>query len=214
LEKAETLGIVQELRSTMKNLEYISVRDQNTSDFVESILDRKAEMNVDPVFISSFDRFIPTLKARRPYMLVYAYANRISDPREIATIQSYAKKNKLDIICVGMQQRWCSNNIAASAFELLSYVKNAQCIVTDTFHGTVFSIKYNKKFVSLIRDSNSEKLSWLLNQFGAMSRNVTDLDTFELVMDSDIDYDRINAVIDSEQKKAYKYLDKVTCGED
>lgn len=207
---AQQYGIVDELREAMQNLEHISVRDENTADFVEKTIAKKALRHLDPVFISDFGKFIPEIKRIKPYLLVYAYANRISDDKEILAIKAYADKYNLDILSVGMQQRWCKNNIPASAFELLSYVKNASCIVTDTFHGTVFSIKYNKKFVSLIRDSNRNKLGGLLCQFELTSRSVDDLTQFERTLNAEIDYEKVNNIIKSEQQRAYAYIDMVT----
>ena len=210
---AQKYGIVEELRETMSNLEHISVRDQNTAEFVSCVLDMQPELHVDPVFISDFDQFIPELKRRNPYMLVYAYPNRIYEEKEVAAIKNYAKKHGLDILCVGMQQRWCKHNIPATAFELLAYVKGARCIVTDTFHGTVFSAKYNKRFVSFIRESNRNKLGGLLNQLGLVERAVENIDQLERIMDSEIDYNAVNRVIEQERQKSYGYLDMVTQAE-
>lgn len=209
-ETAVKCGIVEDLQEAMGNLSFISVRDKNTLDFVEKILGKKANLHVDPVFISDFDRFLTPVPKRKPYMLVYAYGNRISDEKEINAIKQYAKKNRLEILCVGMQQRWCKHNIAANAFELLSYVKGAACIVTDTFHGTVFSAKYNKRFVSLVRESNRNKLGGLLEQLHLVSRIVENIDTLHSVMDTDIDYQQVNDIIKYEQQKAYSYLDAIT----
>ena len=213
-EDAKKHEIVDELNEAMQRLEHISVRDSNTLEFVRSITGQSAELNVDPVFISNYDALIPALPKRKPYMLIYAYGNRISNEKEIRAIKEYAKKHGLDIISVGMQQRWCKNNLSASAFELLSYVKGAECIVTDTFHGTVFSIKYNKRFVTLIRESNRNKLGGLLNQFELRSRSVDEIEKFEEILDTDIDYYRVNAVIAREQNKSYEYLDMITRSED
>ncbi|MBO5315037.1 MAG: polysaccharide pyruvyl transferase family protein [Clostridia bacterium] len=207
---AEKYGIVAELRDSMQNLSHISVRDENSCDFVERITDRKPLLHVDPVFISDFDRFISDVPKRKPYLLVYAYGNRICDEREIKAIKQYAKEKQLEILCVGMQQRWCKHNIAASAFELLSYVKRAECIVTDTFHGTVFSTKFNKRFVSIIRESNRNKLGGLLDQLGLRERSVEDMDQFSNIMDSEIDYNSVNAILASEKQKSYDYLDIIT----
>ena len=194
----------------MEQFSYISVRDGNTEEFVKKITGKTAELIVDPVFIGEFDSFIPAVPKRKPYMLIYAYGNRICDKDEIKAIKAYAKKHRLDIVSVGMQQRWCKHNITASAFELLSYVKGAECVVTDTFHGTVFSLKYNKKFATIIRDSNKNKLGGLLRQFGLLSRSVDDISKFDSVLSADIDYDTVNKFIKSEQQKAYDYLDKIT----
>ena len=209
-ESARECGIVDDLHGAMKNLSHISVRDANTADFVEKILGQKPQLHVDPVLISDFDAFLPPTPKRKPYLLVYAYGNRICDEKEISAIKQYARKKHLEILCVGMQQRWCKHNISASAFELLSYVKGAACIVTDTFHGTVFSVKYNKRFVSIIRESNQNKLGGLLDQLGLGARCVKDMDRLESIMDAEIDYDRVNEILAGEKQKAYDYLDTVT----
>ena len=203
-------GVAEEVQSAMCNLKHISVRDENTVEFVQKILGKEPLMHVDPVLISDFDALIPQIRKRKPYLLVYAYSNRIHDEAEISAIKAYAKKHKLDVLCVGMHQRWCKHNIPATGFELLSYVKGAACIVTDTFHGTVFSIKYNKKFVALVRDSNRNKLGGLLRQFGLTERSVDDLQMFENVMNVDIDYRTVNDKIKDEQQKSYSYLDMIT----
>ncbi len=210
-ESAETFGIVDEIRQAMSHIKKISVRDENTVDFVRAVTGITPELNVDPVFLANYDEYIPQIKIKKPYMVVYAYENRINDKDEISAIQAYAKKNKLEILCIGVQQRWCSNCIAATAFELLAYIKNAECVVTDTFHGTVYSIKYNKRFVTFIRDSNRNKLGGLLKQFGLLERSVEDVSKFESVLDSSVNFEAINSVIASEQKKSKKYLDDV-CG--
>lgn len=115
----------------------------------------------------------------------------------------------MDIISVGMQQRWCKHNIIANAFELLSYVKNAKYIVTDTFHGSVFSIKYNKQFITFVRESNTEKLRGLLEQFGLLGRAVSDITEVSSTLHTRIDWNRVNDLILYEQEKSKSYLDEI-----
>ena len=205
-------NIVDEIKNSLLNLSDISVRDQNTFDFVKSISGRDALIHLDPVFLSDFDNEIIINKRRRPYILIYAYSNRINDKKEITAIKEFAKENKLDILCVGMQQRWCKNNISASAFELLGYVKEAKYIITDTFHGAVFSIKYNKKFCVFLRDSNSFKLGGLLAKFNLCSRVVCENNTLASIMSHPIDYQNVNKTILEEQEKSKIYLDSVFGG--
>ena len=209
LDSARVYGIEEDIKAALQNVEMLSVRDQNTYEFVQEITHRNAEINVDPVFLMDYDSYIKLPRRSKPYLLVYAYGNRIKDEGEIKAIKEYAKKRDLEILCVGMQQRWCRHNVAANAFELLGYVKNADCIVTDTFHGTVFSIKYNKKFISLIRESNQQKLDGLLRQFGLYDRAVFDMGSLGSIMDNSIDYKKVNSIIHNEQEKSIKYLDAV-----
>lgn len=48
---------------------------------------------------------------------------------------------------------------------MLAYFINADYVITDTFYGTVFSIKYQIPFATIFRESNKEKLSDLLLSF-------------------------------------------------
>lgn len=209
LESVRRYAIDGEIAETMKNLSAISVRDQNSADFVTGLTGRIPQIHVDPVFLADYDSYIPEGSVKKPYMLVYAYVNRISDEREIAAIKAYAKERNLQTVSVGTQQRWCDRNVAANAFELLNWVRNAECIVTDTFHGSVFSMKYNKKFVTLIRDSNRNKLGGLLQQFGLVSRSVDDVTQFAKAMDAPVAYAEVNSLIAQEQLRSTEYLDQI-----
>lgn len=206
-DSATHYGIVEELREAMKRIEMVSVRDGNTYQFVCDMMNREAHIHLDPVFLTDFDEYIPPVKWKRPYLLVYAYGNRISNEDEIRAIKEYASAHHLDILCVGMQQRWCKHNIAANAFQLLGYVKNAACIVTDTFHGTVFSIKYNKQFAVFIRESNENKLLDLLERLGLAARAVNDVSILSSKLDATIDYLRVNQTIEDYATRAGLYLD-------
>lgn len=213
-EDAQKYGIVDELREATSNLENVSVRDANSKEFVERITGKIPEVNVDPVFLTDYDEFLPVVKRKKPFMIVYAYPNRITNEEEIQAIKSYAKKNGLDIVCVGNHQRWCKHNIPANAFELLGYFKAAQCVVTDTFHGTVFSIKYNKKFVTFVRESNYNKLFGLLDTFCLTERIANKPSELEDVMNKKLDFDVVNERIKSEQERSFEYLDKICALED
>ncbi len=209
LASARKYEIDGEIAETMKKLSAVSVRDQNSVDFVVGITGQVPLIHVDPVFLADYDKYIPEAPVKKPYLLVYAYVNRISDQREIAAIKAYAKDKNLLIVSVGTQQRWCDHNIAANAFELLRWVKNADCIVTDTFHGSVFSIKYNKKFVTLIRDSNRNKLGDLLRRFGLSARTVDDVSKFAAIMETPLSYADVNAFIVEEQARSAEYLNHI-----
>lgn len=210
VEKVRELHIDYEISQALQTITRISVRDWNSCDFVRRMIGVNPEINVDPVFLSNYDKYIPHIKRiHKPFLLVYAYGNRITAVSEIHAIKQYAQKYNLDILCVGMQQRWCQHNITANAFELLAYVKQSQCVVTDTFHGTVFSIKYNKRFVSFIRESNRQKLEGLLTQFGLINRAVKNMSAFEDTIDMEIDYSKVNSVVRMEQLKSGEYIDAV-----
>ena len=89
---------------------------------------------------------------------------------------------------------------------MLAYFRDAAYVVTDTFHGSVFSIKYNKQFAVIVRDMNNNKLSFLLQQFGLQNRIVSDMERLSAIVDMPINYDKVNEKILSERKRSIRYL--------
>ena len=207
-EQAYAHHLQEEIAGALKNLAAVSVRDENTRDFVRKMIGIDSPIHVDPVFLSDFDRWIPALPPGKPYLLVYAYSNRISDGAEIAAIRAYAARHRLRILSVGTQQRWCDHNLTANAFTLLAYVKNARAVITDTFHGAVFSMKYQKDFVAVVREGNRQKLGGLLDQFMLSDRVWDRRASLEDAMRSPIDYAAVQRKISEEVQKAGEYLDR------
>ena len=103
---------------------------------------------------------------RDSFCIVYSYYNRIHKKEEIDRIKSFCKKNKLEIVTVGAPQMWVKNHLVLTPFELLKVFKKASFVITDTFHGTIFSVRYSNKFAVLLRDSNKNKLFDLVCRLG------------------------------------------------
>ena len=138
--------------------------------------------------------------------MIYAYDNRINNETEIKAIKSFAKKYNKQLISFGLYQRWCDKNIMCTPFELLSYFDSADYVITDTFHGTVISIKRNKQFATIVRDSNSNKLCDLLSRFDLEERQVSSITSLEDIITKAIDYDPINILLEAEKERSIEYL--------
>lgn len=206
LEKLSELGLTEEVIECLSNISEFSVRDKNTYNFVEALTDKKPIMSLDPVLIGDFKGEITNELKEEDYIVIYGYDNRINDEKEIETIKKFAKKNKLKTVGVGFYQRWCDKNVLVEPFELLEYFQKAKFIITDTFHGTIFSIKLNKPFATIIRDSNREKLFYLLERFGFEAREVTNINKLEEVLTSNINFTKSNLIIEEETLKSHEYL--------
>ena len=79
-------------------------------------------------------------------------------------------------------------------------------MITDTFHGTVMSLKFNKKFATLVRSTNVEKIMSLLSQFHLEKRSVDDISELEETLLSSSDYDFVNNELSKEKQRSYNYL--------
>ena len=110
------------------------------------------------------------------------------------------------MISIGHYFSWCDEVVIPTPFEVLAYFKGASYIITDTFHGSVFSIKFNKEFCTIVRDMNSNKLVSLLKQFGLENRIVTDMNKMQKILENPIDYAGVNKIIMEETKRSITSL--------
>lgn len=198
-------NIKDEVKNMLSKFDCISVRDNNSGYIIEQLINKKPIFNLDPVFIYNFDSLIPDKIEMKNYIILYAYGNRITS-EEGKAIRKFAKKCNKKIVTLGVEQRYADICVQATPFEVLGYVKNADFIITDTFHGSVFSIKYNKKFATIVRESNKQKLSDLLKRFDLQDRQVEKIEDLERVILSDIDYERVNKFIKEQIDYSIKYL--------
>ena len=213
-EQLVQLGIDKEIGETMKTMAAISVRDQNSYDIVERLTGIKAEMHLDPVLIYGYEKEIAERKVSYPgkYMVIYSYQGRINDKMEIKEITSFAKEHKLKLISIFCRYDWCDEAIIPETpFDVLGWFKGAEYVVTDTFHGTIFSIITGRRFVTLVRKTgritNGEKISSLLRQLGLEERCVgKDKDVFGSILLDNIGWIRVNRVLAEDRKYCRKYL--------
>lgn len=206
IKEIDHLGKKKEIAGYLLELDKISVRDKNSFEIVTKLTGSEPMINVDPVLIFDYSKFVPTEKHKSNYIIVYTYPNRIKDKKEINAIRTFAKNKGLRLLSIGQYFSWCDEVVVPSPFEVLAYFRDAAYIVTDTFHGSVFSIKYNKQFAVIVRDMNNNKLSFLLQQFGLQNRIVSDIEGLSTIVDMQIDYDKVNEMILSEKKRSIRYL--------
>lgn len=209
-EQLVQLGIDKEIGETMKMMAAISVRDQNSYDIVEKLTGIKAEMHLDPVLIYGYEKEIAERKVNYPekYMVIYSYQGRINDKMEIKEITSFAKEHKLKLISIFCRYDWCDEAIIPETpFDVLGWFKGAEYVVTDTFHGTIFSIITGRKFVTLQRESNTEKISALLKQCGLEERCVgNNKNILGSKLLKNIDYEKTDIVLTENRKDSRVYL--------
>lgn len=104
------------------------------------------------------------------------------------------------------RQKWIPSYETLTPFELLKAFQNAECIVTDTFHGTLFGAKFGKRMAVLIRESNQNKLEDLTQRLQIQSHVITDISQLETVLKKELDKKKIGQILGLEREKSLKYL--------
>lgn len=212
LEKIQKYGIGKDLQKYLMRLDAISVRDENSMQVIEALTYKTPLIHLDPVLVGNLDAKEDTIKVEyENYLLVYGYSGRFSD-EEGEVIQKFAHGKGLKTISISGKQKFCDICISCRPKEILSYYRKADYIVTDTFHGTIFSIITHKKFATICRKteergaSNYEKLEDLLIRLGLSIRELDNIESLAEVIEPEIDYTRIETLRVIERERTLEYL--------
>ncbi len=213
LKKIEKFEKTEEIGNLLRKMDAISVRDENSFKIVRELTKKEPSINLDPVLIYDYmnSDLIPEIKVKEKYMILYAYNGRIS-VEEAKAIKNMAKEKGIKVYSIGGAQPYADRFINCSPFEVLAYFKNAEYIVTDTFHGSIFSIISEKPFFTLVRKSkgnsygNEEKLTYLLDKLKLKDRITYKVDEIEKILKKKIDYKNTKKIIKEERKKTIEYL--------
>lgn len=206
--------VIAKIFSSLKKVSSFSVRDKNTYDFVSYFTPcNRIEEHLDPVLITDFsseienvdDKKIHQLNKKR-YCIIYSYYNRMIDKDEIDSIKAFCKKKNLEIISLGAPQMWIRKYYALSPFELLKAFKQAAFVITDTFHGTIFSAKYSKRFATIVRASNKNKLLDLMKKIEIENHRLQKMEDIEKVYNISNENTLLANTLEKERNRTLDYF--------
>lgn len=198
------LSIQEQVAFNLRRFSALSVRDEHSKNLISALIGVDPSVQLDPVLIYDYPE-ISAMGRWKNTLIVYAYPNRISEPDLIQEIRSFAHKRNLRIVSIGAYYSWAENPVL-SPFEVLEAFQEAAYVVTDTFHGTVFSLKYQKKFATIIRETNSNKLSDLLMRFGTSNRAIDSFDELSTVLETPYDANCVKGRIEDGKYRAIHFL--------
>ena len=198
MEKVKRYGIADILSKDLKRLEAISIRDTNSWEVVENLTGMKPVIHLDPVLIYPWENLIPKEPPiKEKYMVLYGYSGRFSE-EECRRIRMFAKQKKLRIISIGGIQDVRNTFVNCSPLEVLRYFASAACVITDTFHGVIFSVITHRQFGVYVRSGeygNEEKVNDLLHK-----------DDIENLLEQKIMFQETDKIIRMERKHTQEYL--------
>lgn len=199
------------LKSGLEKFSYLSVRDKKSAETVEKLIGQIPEIVCDPVLLYDFKKVKTDIKKiKQKYLLVYAYDKNMTDKNEVEAIIKYAKEKGLITVSAGTYHKWCDLNIVCDPLEWIEYFRNAEEIITDTFHGAILSIITNKNSFYYIRNINTNKLSNLLKQFYLENKILKEISYKELkrVEKEKQNFEEINKKLKEIRKSSEEFLIK------
>lgn len=144
-----------ELGKNLKDFTAISTREKSGAKILETILQQDISIMIDPVFLlsrSQWNRLINFYTCKAPYILCYFMPGNKIIERKIESIAEQLRETTgYEIINVGKKDYArifyrTSDCFGNGPLEFISLIKNAKFVITNSFHGTAFSIIYHKIF--------------------------------------------------------------------
>lgn len=196
----------------LKQYKYISVRENSLKDYLSNSLNLTVQKVLDPVFLIEAQEWSKLIqeksKKREKYILVYL----LHEKSIYSIAEKIAKVKNLRITSI---QNNFSKPIDAEyklncgIEEFLELIKNAEYVITDSFHGAAFSIIFRKQLRIVLKKEHSElnsRIESLIKDFKLESFLVSDDSKIELLtMKKDYDESIINKKI-SQSKNLLKNM--------
>lgn len=197
----------------------ISVREEDGAEILSKCLNKDIVVVPDPTFLLSqreWEHIATSKRYNHPYSLIYFIGDRKDNWETVLTMSK--ENDTMPLFFVkSLEAKYTPQNINLKSvddigpFEFLSLIKNASFIYTDSFHGIVFSILFNKEFFCFKRftddenNSQNSRIYNLLQTFGLTNRIIQpNKKYFE-----PINWSTINFKIEKEQNKGTSFLTNI-----
>lgn len=202
-----------DFKSKTEKLDYISVRELSIIKPLESICAKKVEQVIDPTLLldkCEWDKLISnntTINSKdQKYILVYT----LFESDEVTKITNYISKlTGFKVVHFRKYNAYDNeymNLYSKGPIDFVNAFKNAEYVITNSFHGTVFSIIYEKRFYSVLPISRSGRIKDLLGTLNLDSRIIENIENIDL--DENIDYTHAKEKIEEMRSQSIEYLKK------
>ena len=205
----------------------ISCREKIGTDVLNSVIKREEIQNVlDPTFLltpNDWNTIATKLSINGDYILCYFIGHK-TYYREIAQQLSKDLNLPLYFIPVSWQDMGRGYNLLPDAGpkEFLGLIRDARLVLTDSFHGTAFSINYRKSFYTFTKveggksSLDNPRLYDILSKLHLEDRLY---DTAGVISFTDVDYSEAEKILEEERKHSFDFLkdaliDKRICAQE
>lgn len=191
----------EQCKKLVNKFNSISVREATGVSLCKQFLDVKAKHVLDPTLLLTADDYLSlceNIQVQSPFVFSYVLDQ---NPMKINEIKRFAHERNLPCLIMSAGPAVSDED---SIEKWLSYFRDATYVVTDSFHGTVFSILFQKDFyVFGNKKRGNSRFDSLLNILG-LSNRIIDADISELSM---IDWESIYCLLNDERIKSIQWLE-------
>lgn len=212
---------VKKNRRFMNRFDYMALREQSACDLVFKLTGRKVQVVLDPTLLFSGDQWMK-IQNKEPltngkYIFCYFLGN---NPNQRELVKKLKDKTGMKIVALLHLDEYIPSDESfadetpynVGPAEFLNYIRNAEYVCTDSFHCSVFSILYKKKFFTFSRFSETAKqntntrIDNLLNITGLSERRVNARMSVDEILNLQLDFNYADKKLDELRKSSIDYL--------
>lgn len=204
------------LKTSLKRFNHISVRNDHSASFVNKITLNHPIIVNDPTLLIYYpidNEFV----AKEEYILIYKIGSDIEGGEE--NIIDYLKsKYECKVYALVMpNSKFLVNKKVdkiiydAGPLEWIEYIRNAKFVYTDSFHGCLFSLKFNKNFLAYYTEElRSSRFKYLARKYGIDAFIISNANEFfsKKSYEKTPNYAEINAQIDMDNEISIDFIKK------
>lgn len=193
----------------------VTVRENSAIDLLKG-LGIPAEQVLDPTLLIEGNRWrqFAGEKPSMRYVLVYqihnnpqvdAYAKKVAQAKGIPLVRVSTSLHRLG---------WEGKAVWLPKLkDFVGYIAGTECLVTDSFHGTVFAINLNVPFVEVLTENGTQSRNVsILEMTGLTDRILRDPADIRLP-DAPIDYQYVNQILAQKRQESFEILEKMLQGQ-
>lgn len=202
---------VKEIISLTSDFKAVSVREKSLEEQMNRLGAAGAVTVLDPTLLLTKEqwlRFVRPSEKKEPYILMYGLEYSQELDRAVRYLREKYGYSIVDIFPgVTKLKHIKYADGCCSPGEFLRYIKDAAYVVTNSFHGTVFSIIFEKQFLTIPRTRQESRMADLLDSL-KLSKNLWDAKRVRYTFDQDkTDYQAVKNRIKELQKLSFQFLE-------
>ena len=206
----------------LPRFDYLSVREKSGQTLIKDLTGLDAQLVCDPTLLLTDRQWLDIVGEKRivkeKYIFCYFLGN---NPLSRACARKLSKATGLKIVALQQLDMYVKDDAKFADIApydvdpagFVNLIKNAEFVCTDSFHGTVFSVIFHKRFFSFRRFfkkstmSTNSRIDSLLGVLGLDDRIIESVDAFKQQLRTAIDHDAVDGRLKDFRKDSLSFLE-------
>lgn len=211
----------QQYVTFLNRINHLSVREKTGQRLVKELTGRDAELVCDPTLLLNQDDWLklavpPQTRIEGDYIFCYFLGTNVVHRKFAERLKATTGYKIVSINHCDEYVKYSEKFADYAPYdvgpqEFLYLIRNAKYVLTDSFHGTVFSLVMNTPFFSFRRFtankvSTNSRIDTLLEVVGLIDRILSGEEDVQKVTSVDIDFEKVNSALEDYRQKSYAFL--------